>query len=92
MTDPGPDAAVGMPDAGPDAAAVDEAAAPVNEILSNYQMDPSSGYLRLLRFDPSARRVHVQTYSPWLDLALTDGANDFSFAYCPALSFVPRSG
>ena len=55
----------------------------VAQLLANYQDGPDGGqgYLRLLRFDPRAREVHVTTYSPALDLSLGDDENDFSFAY-----------
>jgi len=55
----------------------------VNQVLANYQMLSlgGSGYLRLLRFSPVARTVHVQTYSPYLDAYLTDDANDFTLTY-----------
>jgi len=55
----------------------------VAQLLSNYQDGPDGGrgYLRLLRFAPLAREVHVTTYSPALDLSLEDDENDFSFAY-----------
>ncbi|GIO86968.1 hypothetical protein J25TS5_39000 [Paenibacillus faecis] len=41
----------------------------VIEMLADYQGGPSggSGYLRLLKFDPSAGTLDVDTYSPYLD-------------------------
>jgi hypothetical protein len=55
----------------------------VNQVLANYQMLSlgGSGYLRLMRFSPVARNVHVQTYSPYLDTYLTDDENDFTLGY-----------
>ena len=52
----------------------------VHQMLSNYQdMDEGgSGYLRLVRCDPSSRSVSVKTYSPYLDSYLTDPSNEFT--------------
>lgn len=57
----------------------------VHEMLSNYQKGvvhdgverEASGYLRVLEFDESGRRVRVLTYSPWLDELLVDRDNYF---------------
>lgn len=53
---------------------------PVHQLLSNYQNLPNGGdgYLRLLRFDPSARAISVSTYSPTLNRQLTDSGNNFT--------------
>jgi len=55
----------------------------VHQILANYQNYDQGGdaYLRLLRFFPADRTVHVQTYSPSLDLFMRDERNDFTLAY-----------
>ena len=53
----------------------------VYQMLSNYQQmdEGGGGYLRLVRCDPSNRRVSVKTYSAHLDSYLTDPANEFAF-------------
>jgi 3',5'-cyclic AMP phosphodiesterase CpdA len=55
----------------------------VHQLLANYQMDAlgGAGYLRLLTFAPEERRVHVRTYSPYLDRYKTDPDNDFVLPY-----------
>jgi hypothetical protein len=55
----------------------------VHQLLANYQMGElgGAGYLRLLRFDPAARRVAVRTYSPYLDRFKTDADNEFDLDY-----------
>jgi hypothetical protein len=55
----------------------------VHQLLANYQMEElgGAGYLRLLRFFPDRRRVHVRTYSPYLDRFKTDPDNDFTLEY-----------
>ncbi|HEY0870989.1 MAG TPA: metallophosphoesterase [Acidothermaceae bacterium] len=55
----------------------------VHEILANYQTLPigGGGYLRILTFFPDSRVVHVETYSPYLAVSKTDGANDFYLPY-----------
>ncbi len=52
----------------------------VHQMLSNYQHmeEGGSGYLRLVRCDPSNRQVSVKTYSPHLDAYLTDPSNEFT--------------
>jgi hypothetical protein len=54
-----------------------------HQILANYQNYTRGGdaYLRLMRFFPADRTVHVQTYSPMLDLFMRDARNDFTLAY-----------
>ena len=37
-----------------------------------------NGFLRILRFSPDARKIQVSTYSPYLDVSLTDPGNAFS--------------
>jgi hypothetical protein len=52
----------------------------VHEILANYQIRPlgGEGYLRLIEFLPDGNTIQVLTYSPFLDLYLTDGDNQFT--------------
>ncbi|HEY2903241.1 MAG TPA: metallophosphoesterase [Polyangia bacterium] len=58
----------------------------VHQVLANYQyctagpcpeVKGGNGYLRVMRFAPAERKVHVQTYSPYLDQSLTDDQNQF---------------
>ena len=57
--------------------------AKVHQLLANYQMGTrgGEGYLRLMRFSPSDRRVSVRTYSPYLDRFKTDPDNQFTLDY-----------
>ena len=52
----------------------------VEQLEANYQAyaDGGAGYLRILTFDPTARTLRVQTYSPYLDKYKTDAANQFT--------------
>lgn len=54
----------------------------VNQILSDYQARPEGGggFLRIMRFRPSANQIDVTTYSPHLDASLTDPDNQFTVA------------
>ena len=56
----------------------------VHQMLSDYQWlngaDDGFGYLRTLEFDYDKKEIRVQTYSPSLDLFLTDDANQFSLS------------
>jgi hypothetical protein len=60
----------------------------VHQMLSDYQWLYSgtpadlggSGYLRALEFDYGKKEIRVRTYSPYLDLFLTDDANQFSLS------------
>jgi hypothetical protein len=54
----------------------------VHQILANYQNYDSGGdaYLRVLRFFPEQRTVHVQTFSPVFS-SMTDDRNDFTLTY-----------
>jgi hypothetical protein len=63
--------------------AVNHGAGEVHQILANYQMNAEGGegYLRLMHFDVASSRVHVRTYSPWLDAYKLDPANDFELDY-----------
>jgi hypothetical protein len=67
----------------------------VHQLLANYQTEPQGGlgYLRLMNFLPSQRRVTVQTYSPLLDRFKTDPANDFQLDYAgmPAANLAART-
>jgi hypothetical protein len=60
----------------------------VHQILANYQTEALGGlgYLRLMRFAPSRRRVSVQTYSPVLDRFKKDPGNEFELDYDSRLS------
>lgn len=64
----------------------------VQQVLANYQtciappcesvhgesVHGGNGFLRLLRFPAAGHTVSVETYSPYLDQALTDAANQFT--------------
>lgn len=54
----------------------------VNQILSDYQHLPQGGggYLRIMRFRPSANQIDVTTYSPHLNAYLRDAENQFTVA------------
>ena len=54
----------------------------VHQILANYQTYANGGaaYLRLLRFFPAQRTVHVQTFSPSFG-SMNDERNDFTLTY-----------
>ena len=54
----------------------------VHQILANYQNYDSGGdaFLRVLRFFPEQRAVHVQTFSPVFG-SMTDDRNDFTLTY-----------
>jgi len=56
---------------------------PVHQIQSDYQdmANGGNGYLRVMRFVPSARRIYIETYSPYLATWLTDGENEFDVVY-----------
>jgi hypothetical protein len=55
----------------------------VHQVLANYQMLPrgGNGFLRVMQFFPTLGTVHVQTYSPSLDVLKTDPDNDFFLNY-----------
>ncbi len=52
----------------------------VNEIFTNFQDDANggNGYLRILTYHPSADRIDVKTYSPYLNLYRTSSEYQFS--------------
>ncbi|MFB6480502.1 metallophosphoesterase [Streptomyces virginiae] len=53
----------------------------VHQIQADYQNPSTLGpnsYLRILEFNPTAKTVSVQTYSPYLNKNLTDGKNQFT--------------
>lgn len=52
----------------------------VNQVLSDYQGEPSGGggFLRVMTFHPSRRRIDVRTYSPELKSERSDPRNRFS--------------
>ena len=56
----------------------------IHQMLANYQdMEKGgSGYLRLAQFDPSKKKVHIKTYSPYLDSYLSDDSNEFILENC----------
>mgnify|MGYP001239566787 CR=1 FL=1 len=49
------------------------------QLVSNYQFmeNGGNGYLRIMKFSPSKKRVEVKTYSPYLDKYKTDPNNQF---------------
>jgi hypothetical protein len=57
----------------------------VHQVLSDYQWlyqgtadyAGGSGFLRILEVDDVHEKIHVRTYSPYLDRSLTDAANQF---------------
>jgi hypothetical protein len=53
----------------------------VYQMLANYQMKPlgGSGFLRILRFDPSENVVDIETYSPYLDEYNSTSQHQFGF-------------
>jgi hypothetical protein len=55
----------------------------VYQLLSDYQDFPlgGSGYLRIMTFEPQNDRIHVSTYSPYLDEYLEDNGNKFDLAF-----------
>ena len=66
----------------------------VHQILANYQtcaypcetldgvtVRGGNGFLRVLRFDPTARTISVTTYSPYLDEYKHDAGNEFVLAW-----------
>jgi len=55
----------------------------VHQVLANYQTGKlgGEGFLRVMRFFPSERRVAIHTYSPYLDRFKSDADNEFSLAY-----------
>ena len=56
---------------------------PITQILADYEglENGGDGYLRLYTFTPSARRVDVYTYSPYLNTYLQSANDQFSFTY-----------
>ena len=72
----------------------------VEQLEANYQAyaDGGAGYLRILTFDPAARTLRVQTYSPALDRYKNDAANQFTlnmsfsrFAATPSATSMPTA-
>ena len=52
----------------------------VHEMWANYQNQVKvggEGYLRIIEFLPDGKMVHVQSYSPLLDIYLQDAGNQF---------------
>jgi hypothetical protein len=63
-----------------------ESGSVVHEVLANYQfcdscpcdeVEGGGGYLRIIELDETGDSLHVATYSPYLERALTDAENDF---------------
>ena len=54
-------------------------------MVFNSQEQPAggNGYLRLVEFMDDGRTVQIKTYSPYLDLWLTDNRNQFTFEITP---------
>ena len=55
----------------------------VHQLLANYQTLPmgGGGFLRLMLFFPTDRRVALRTYSPFLNSFKTDPENQFELSY-----------
>jgi len=55
----------------------------VNQILSDYQGEPlgGSGYLRLIKFYPSLKKIKVSSYSPYENKDKDDNKNKFELNY-----------
>jgi hypothetical protein len=66
----------------------------VHQLLADYQALESggSGWLRILRFVPADDRVHVETYSPWLDRYQRDDDSEFSLDFPMEDSSGSRTG
>ena len=52
-------------------------------LLANYQAEPKggNGWLRLLRFSPQENKIHIETYSPYLDHYKVNDDNWFTLDY-----------
>lgn len=55
----------------------------VHQVLANFQTGAlgGGGYLRIMRFTPSARTLTVRTYSPYLDQFKRDPDEEFQLSY-----------
>ena len=55
----------------------------VHQLMANYQFDPKggNGYLRVMKFVPKEDKIHVTTYSPYLNKNMTDANNQFVLEY-----------
>ena len=55
----------------------------VTQILANYQnmANGGNGYLRIMKFHPSSDTIDVLTYSPYLNIYLTDPGNQFTIPW-----------
>jgi hypothetical protein len=64
---------------------------PVFQMLADYQNLPSGGegWLRILRFVPADSKIHVQTYSPWLNRYDTDADSEFTLDFPMGGAFAP---
>ena len=58
---------------------------PVHQILADYQDAPNGGqgWLRIMRFEQGAEKVHVRTYSPYLRAEKTDDESQFTMDMAP---------
>ena len=56
---------------------------PVHQMQANYQnlTNGGNGYLRVMRFVPSARRIYVETYSPFIEKWRTSVEDEFNVGY-----------
>jgi len=63
---------------------------PVFQMLADYQdrANGGDGWLRILRFVPAEDKVHVQTYSPWLDSFEIDADSAFDLDFPMGGTFV----
>jgi len=55
----------------------------VHQLLADYQDRASGGegWLRIMRFVPAENKIHVQTYSPWLNRFETDADSQFTLDF-----------
>ncbi|MBN2067172.1 MAG: metallophosphoesterase [Candidatus Diapherotrites archaeon] len=58
---------------------------PVLQVLSDYQSleNGGNGFLRIMRFSPTQRKISVQTYSPSLNQFELDNDSQFSLEFSP---------
>lgn len=55
----------------------------IHQLLANYQNNENggNGWLRIMQFLPSEDKIHVQTYSPYLDKYETDANSEFTLSF-----------
>jgi hypothetical protein len=65
----------------------------VHTILSDYSIEPNggNGWLRLMKFSPSANRIEVKTYSPWLNAYRSGFGHEFIISHDMTVSESPFS-